>query len=628
MSFSPILNSELVNSETIQLPPVDIPLEQVAVVAPPLCIHKWFVEGKELSLFKKPNELFCSLYNPATEERFEFPLPLNNGLEVLEGNVAGQEYYFTNCDAVLREDNPIPVLFDPIDEENSVQEWTEDNTILIRAYRRENALFCQRFNKTTRIASSIPVDFEHTSPIDERVAHLAQAIIDRMIVENDCLGNIVFKRARSKFDDAVIINRNNWGITLVSTGAKWYGHAKIAIEGVSNKGIQFLHYADLRLAGNKSVNCSGTAFVTYKKRLEYTPPVKQTQTWLRTKDKVQRMINQILWEVLKQEDNEPQVFFDLLGSDSCKVNPIRVRSTQIADRSDLFRQEFADSVVMQGPYFKGTELRLNISRSTQNIKLALKGSGIIATSFINESRSSLVHYVLSSDASNRMDEYIYPDNCITWARKKLMLADIDLPPSASGSLVTIPSNYIGNTSSLNSPPVAILQPGNVERVFLQERVRVPVSIRNGVKMVDITQNITHSEGASWKLTADSVDFLHSQRELNTLSTIEDDSPLTIREMLRYREPINISIFVNGDTKTIEINPFLLRKFSPWNFYQEMCKPWLPMIWNIVDIIEVTDTPPVERTDDEVEHEIQANGSTREIIEYYLNKRFSGLRFRG
>lgn len=163
----------------------------------------------------------------------------------------------------------------------------------------------------------------------------------------------------SKADRDVIIDEDNWAVTLICVGIKdkLYGHAEIAVEGVDERGKNFIRIAHLKMP--KTSSDRGDVLLHPVEDFDWD---KKAITWTRSKDKVNKMLKRITLE----RDKKIPVFFCLSGSESIFASSVEIKE-------------------------KGTSPQL-----------------------------------------------VDPDNCLTWAVKKLEIADIEYSLSIGRKLFAMP----------------------------------------------------------------------------------------------------------------------------------------------------------------------------------------------
>lgn len=241
--------------------------------------------------------------------------------------------------------------------------------------------------------------------LEERISNLKNFDVDQIEVigDREDLKTVSLKKItkKSKFDESVIINKDNWAVTLVSIdmdcngGAGNFfinaGHAEIFVESIE-EGKSLIYQSDYVPNGqSKGLLGSGQGIV---RSTEHTPETiekllselkfKGMKTWLSRATAVRTMLNHIDWEVEQQDKGLSPVQFHLSGQPSLLNIPTR--------------QE-------------GINWNSQTGRPTQPREHFVNDVGI-------------------------------GQNCTTWAKNKLRLADIELEPSQVPWLYEKPEFYV------------------------------------------------------------------------------------------------------------------------------------------------------------------------------------------
>lgn len=182
-----------------------------------------------------------------------------------------------------------------------------------KSYRRTSKQVWPGHDRVSNTVRESAVRWLRTIPIKNRIEYFKDHEIRVITESGGAARSPVLKKitARSRFDGSVIIDRNNWAITLLCYG-DWLGHASIAIEGVEN-GVYFESYA--HLTADKAFSCSGaqTAKIKLHPGKVSTEFTSKTRTVTRPSYDVQRML-----EKIKAEENKPEefpVYFNILSSE-------------------------------------------------------------------------------------------------------------------------------------------------------------------------------------------------------------------------------------------------------------------------------------------------------------------------
>jgi len=236
-------------------------------------------------------------------------------------------------------------------------------------------------------------------PIEHRIAFLRDFTLDHVVLSpTGRLQNAVMRRlsSASTLNPKVSIDRDNWAVTLISVGSKsdpttWGGHAEIVIEKFVN-GQLVIDVAHLTFSGVHYLE--NVRQEDLKKLLQRKSP-----TWLLSRRNVGDMIKEMRWEERMQEKGAKPIEFFLGGRDS------------------LFRKNGPLATIFSKPSLS----------NPINLAPVVFGEPLVDGDFAR---------MPSNDV----------DNCITWARAKLLLAGVKLPSNFVDGFITMPKMY---TDSVN-----------------------------------------------------------------------------------------------------------------------------------------------------------------------------------
>lgn len=241
-------------------------------------------------------------------------------------------------------------------------------------------------------------------PIDMRCEYLEDFDVSGVDVidERGCGISTVKKKLYSRLDPMLVLDRDAFGITLVRKS----NHALIAIEGIKS-GSPFLHYAHLtaNLPGDGSSTTHylgvepGTVSWVTDRLIELDG---KTETWKVSREKAQKMIDRIDWEIMKQSEGEIPVYYGACGSDSMFAPP-----------------RFAKALGWQ--YLK-------------------KGH-------IPPDRQCVVPAQILGDGSTQ----VRPDNCLSWARRMLAIAEVEAATGLLDMLWATPRRHIPTIPGKTEP---------------------------------------------------------------------------------------------------------------------------------------------------------------------------------
>lgn len=177
-----------------------------------------------------------------------------------------------------------------------------------------------QFGKGPRVQIDIP----NGRSIEDGIANLIKLT---PIIKDD--GSVHFSRqipssgaiqtVISKIDNEVTVDHNSWAVTLVddivSTGGNpllMGGHANILIEGI-DQGVYFMKKWHLVSGSRPEV---GKLEEKDIKDFKIDRIHKKTETWVRSKNEIQRMLNHLDFQKSEQEQGKPQVILNLGGQGS------------------------------------------------------------------------------------------------------------------------------------------------------------------------------------------------------------------------------------------------------------------------------------------------------------------------
>ncbi len=520
-------------------------------------VHTWIIGKKNLSLWRKGDKVDCEVLDRATSEKYRIPIELENE------NIDAQISCLVASIPELRADNSIVFA-----KAQTCIEWENHSISLIQW---QNSLIWQLFDNTLKISSWLPAEqdfgcynlyrsqltlldpkssenlpenpnpsrnyirqiFRQYVPAKLRLSIYEGFTVSGIRLEQNQLQDVFLGTLSgvSIFDTSKTYNRNNWAVTVICAGQSWHGHAVIVIEGVE-KGNCFLRNAHIAALkdGNTcslSVNAPANVEIFDNKILNYSG---KTETWVVERLNVEEMLRVINWEILKQQEGSPQVFFNYFGSEALVVQPNLLESETVLENGEkVTRTTHQERLVARKVTYAlpnsivflpiprvfdiDSLARLSLiplisfllffpkMRNIQSLPLPplhpfSNGNSIHSKLFsifsiiaICRFRKSIEDFVdknivqklkkrttyrsirgsdksFSLNASNlffyHTDElndlppvqrvyevHVVPDNCISWARKKLAIAKIDLPANRYSYLFDLPSQYFVNMSKRN-----------------------------------------------------------------------------------------------------------------------------------------------------------------------------------
>ncbi len=343
----------------------------------------------------------------------------------------------------------------------------------------------------------------------------------------------------SQFDQKTAINSETWAVTLINTGRyqctnvkTWYGHAGIMIEGVID-GAYYSCFTDLIAKDGGTVRLKEGVEPLYSEK---------TITRSMNRTKVERMILKIKEEIARQEMGERAVFFCADGIDSwlsipnaflhstsplshlkiiktfdsyeemiqgilhCELSTMDPFIWDLDQNDELFHEMLmfetkfgikkADTSEIDKEYVvKNKEVELEI-REILNELPAKKSAKPPYQSVLLRDKSNRVWIESNNPREGNLDfqkytqrfalelknggwvELAAPFNCLSWAKRKLALAGMDLKQDLSDWLLKKPSAYIKEGIG------GVSNPARREYNFELESLRAPAHVRKKALVMD------------------------------------------------------------------------------------------------------------------------------------------------
>ena len=238
-----------------------------------------------------------------------------------------------------------------------------------------------------------------TTPLQLCLDYASDCEVTKVIIGNKALSTLYLKKPlmRTLLDNKVVIDNCNWAVTLIDSGQSdpadpmtWGGHAAIIIEGVGEKG-HFIKKGHLRIAkGRPKVSFELLSPQFYQQRHQF---VEKTETYRRSRQKVEDLMKAMEWE-----SQHGELSYHRQGDVDCQV-------------------------VQEG--FKELE-------DAENLRKKLDPDG-------------LGQHQVKQHSNGTFGVFKIPDNCITWALKKLKIADINPEskwPKWISKFIVLPIAYI------------------------------------------------------------------------------------------------------------------------------------------------------------------------------------------
>lgn len=396
---------------------------------------RWTVENHIISLVRDilahPQKLRCIVEDVVYQNNWQLDLGDRNVEEIMR------------CKPIVEEDGSVtfakPIHVWPLNANTDV--------CLLKRTVRTHAkwgiailkynLIWYLYNKKNNKAQVDPIDFPATIFRENRIFYaLAHKVViqpSRYIMEP------VSKQ--SLFDPTMIVEGHQWVVSLADAGrsrwdpCSWFGHAAIFVEGIKptdRGGHYFMSKAHLYK------NKSGKPEVRWVDETSVSPEDmvascrKKFRSWQRSAIQVINLIQRVKWEIEMQKKGQPQVFFHLQGSHAIGVSPQK-------------SAEFPSYQEWEQANEKIPGKRMEASFSNYYFFPKSKRSLPDTTDHLAWKRfhqeNPPCRTVRKNQETDMFEEFIMPDNCTTWAIKRLYLAEIDLPPGQYPALATFPGDY-------------------------------------------------------------------------------------------------------------------------------------------------------------------------------------------
>lgn len=319
---------------------------------------------------------------------------------------------------------------------------------------------------------------------------------------------------KSEFDETVSFDLNRWTVTIINCGDTFEGHAVVAIEGVNESG-PFLRYVHIR---GKNAISVGNAEVINTGNVHYRHRVRgKSPTWVRTKDKVERLIRRVELEEKMEKKGSPIVHFNMSAS-LVGTNPAKIGDFDSMDKlADFTIPLIKEGLCPNDLYFMQQKIAMD-----QNWYEMWIGE--------RKSMFAKIYVVTGKDGSHssgKVELYSYPDNCLSYAVRKLYFASIHIEYGFLAK-VSHPSEFV------------------VTENCVQEKCIIPLWIEGQSRVIrfDFTDDIQAKVKKAWKLSEEAVAMIDRWRWYPDVGT----DRFSLRE-LHQRVGRDSRITACVDTKT-------------------------------------------------------------------------------
>lgn len=417
-------------------------------------VYQWNIDQTNIALQEQGGAYFLKT------EADRFPIELGNASSVQESI----DYIQKNCLPVLKEG--IPHLA------KSLKSWYfQDRTI--RLLKSGESLFWHLFYPSALKGWNYPIVLDK----DQTIKEFVKTTILAPQFPQDLIKAIICK---SEFDETVSFDLNRWTVTIINCGPTFEGHAVIAIEGVNESG-PFLRY--VHITGNSKIlvgkaNVINTGNTQHRHRVRGKSP-----TWVRTKDKVERLIKRVELEEKMQAGPTPIVHFNMSVS-LIGTTPGKIGEFDSMDKlADFIKPLVREGLFPNDLYFMQQRL----------------GDQKYYEYWIGERKSMFARLNVETgkDVSlidKKIELYSYPDNCLSYAVRKLYFASIHIE--------------YGFLTNVSTPAEFV-----AEELRAQEKCVIPLWIEGQSRVVrfDFTDDIQAKVKKAWKLSEGAVAMIDRWR---------------------------------------------------------------------------------------------------------------------
>lgn len=418
-----------------------------------------------------------------------------------------------------------------------LKEWALPDRI-IRLLKSENSLLWQIFYKAMSKGFHFPIEVNQTQSVKEHAISLATLSSNQL--PSFLLEKIIIQ---SELNKNVTIDSENWAITIVNCGKSFAGHAAIAIEGI-DKIIPFFRY--IHLGGTSPLDTTKGNIMNEGPTTHRFRHRGQTQTWLRSRTRVENLIQMADLEKRQQNGPMPIVYFNMLGpfigtkpAKMLEFNSYEEFASFLFKRNNLGKDLFPHGIIY-------TQVKTSRPDMIEN--------------WIGETKSMFVRIHMKGPNEPKVGRgavelFANPDNCLSYSVKKLHYASIEIDYKFGKAVP--PTQFVDSYTT----------PENVE--YAQERVIIPLWIEQTAQVVrmDFTNEIQRQLGnENWKLTSETVSQLDKWRWYPNLGSTGYTS---LRKIRISAENIKTDLIICQDMReifdseknTLLFGPLPLEKFT-------------------------------------------------------------------
>jgi len=444
-----------------------------------ICIHKWSVDDKEIRLLQIGNDLQYIVHDKT--ERRSWRVDILPDELPLEERIA----YLKKCEVVLNFDGSVDFC-------EPLKKYPIGNNREITLLYSSGDLIWQLFNRTTNISTQITCTFRRDLPLEGRISIIKNHKIDKLQIVGTQIQFISLKPITfsSHMDHTKSVDGNVWAVTLITCGDyessepfTIAGHAALIFERVFEGSYEMIK-TDLVLGGRIGKYHTGKVNIHHLQKQLF---LKNNELWIRYKDsnseevtecklykrKAQTWMRssatiQTLLDVISKEKRDPiPCLFNPLGSGSIGAprkiyvngEGIKEIPSDLASHLEYFHtgvtdgvKFFSDNFPLIGKTWRKEIIAPLLGINTQkgpSIELERNTRKISETRALSEDRFLMWYIELQRRYGKENVSIIESENCISWARKKMLKIGINPPENlfsellsqAYGNIITLPKAF-------------------------------------------------------------------------------------------------------------------------------------------------------------------------------------------
>lgn len=431
-------------------------------------IQKWTHNDREINLVRRQNDLWFVVRESKTNRFLR-----EDKIDTRGNSIETTIDLLMKCEVVTGQDNiAVPKRLNGCPEWPSPLQAKNFPNADVKLMRRDDELIWRIFDRNTKCARSITAHY--TSDLQTYLHHIPTGAEEAYLKDfevtlgfegtnTEKIQSVFVSKltAPSRLDPNVKLDRDNWAVTLINAGPcmpnycyipldPGFGHAMIVYEGIE-KGIPFIRHAHLT---THKVEESGYAVVRVSTEYGTKKPYMQSQTWRRTRDQAQRMEKEI--ERAAKNDKIPfnQFGTPWLSLESLKIFGWGVSEVALKEAQGDYGKIIDDPfIILCRPLSPSTSIG-NWIRSkldpTWNSPVEIEGIRFESAMEVYQQKMALYEFqrrkkrqealdLIAQETAKFVAKFIQ-ENCLTWAKKTVAFAGIELP--SIDSFIAIPQLYI------------------------------------------------------------------------------------------------------------------------------------------------------------------------------------------